>query len=352
MAVVQNGTVDLPADQNARASHHDVDSAAESLGLASNMSELETLGYTIVPPEKLDAGDLPARLRERLAAAATKYNGGVPPDFETGSTHTDLASPTGQHLYYLLAEDPVFQEALLHPVVLALAHHLVGKRAILSSCNGMLKGPGRRPLPLHAESPIQTPSKPLECNVTWLLSDYTKENGALCFVPGSHLSMRQPTMAENFRSFAAAGSGVNPDWGVSPGVVDVAPNAVAVEAPAGSLAVWSGYTWHGAYNRVTPGIRMSVLYFFCSRWLRPQEPYRELISQDILDAHDDTFATLMGRDIKLGWQTEGPEERGRAFERARRRQNANSSRPDTAIHGNADRPAVGTRTPVWQGPDP
>ena len=75
-------------------------------------------------------------------------------------------------------------------------------------------------------------------NVTWLLSDYSKEGGALCFVPGSHLLCRQPGPQEGYDQL------------------------VPVEAPMGSFVIWHGNTWHGAYRRQTAGLRMAVAFLF------------------------------------------------------------------------------------------
>ena len=38
---------------------------------------------------------------------------GIAPDYEPGLTHTDMQSPAGQHLFFMLYEDECFQEALL-----------------------------------------------------------------------------------------------------------------------------------------------------------------------------------------------------------------------------------------------
>ncbi len=69
--------------------------------------------------------------------------------------------------------------------------------------------------------------------------DYTKENGAFCIVPGSHKLCRHPKPGE--------------------GVED----AIPVEAPAGSAIVFHGNVWHGAFPRLTPGIRLSVNTYYC-----------------------------------------------------------------------------------------
>ena len=49
----------------------------------------------------------------------------------------------------------------------------------------------------------------------------------------------------------------------SPG--DGVEDAVPVEAAAGSLIVWHGNTWHGAYPKETDGLRMNVTTYMCNK---------------------------------------------------------------------------------------
>ena len=167
------------------------------------------------------------------------------------------------------------------------------------------------------------------CNATYLLSDYSRENGALCFVPGSHRAMRQPLASENFDfgrldPRAAMEEGALGDLDLAK--ITEAPNIVPVKALAGSLVVWHGNTWHGAVNRTSPGLRVNLVLFFCSPWLRPQEAYRECVPDEILARNDERFAGLMGRNMHFGWTAEGPVRRPWiAFERHRRRANAGFS---------------------------
>lgn len=304
-----------------------VDPDVGDLGLEANFAELEMFGLTVVPPERASTPDLVDRLLERLTEVAAERNHGITPDFDTGATHADLVSPTGQFLSYLLAEGRVFEEALMNPVVLAFARYLLGDDAILLSETSMIKGPGKLPLSLHADQPINLTPAALYCNATYALTDYTRDNGCLCFVPGSHRLMRQPTPAENF-SFGDVPAGeamarVSQGDGVE---LIEPPNVVAVEAPKGSLVVWHGNTWHGAFPRTAPGLRASLIVAFCHPHLRPQEAYRETLPQEILDRNDERFAQLMGRHIHYGWMSEGPEMKpGAAFERHRSRPNANTA---------------------------
>jgi ectoine hydroxylase-related dioxygenase (phytanoyl-CoA dioxygenase family) len=298
-----------------------------SLGLETHIAELETLGLTVVPPEKAAPPELIDRLIARVTEISADRNGGVKPDFDTGATHSDIASPGGQYLSFLLAEGEVFEEALLNPVVQAFAHHLFGNEAILYTLSSMVKGPGRMPLYLHPDMPIDRVLRPLTCNATYALTDYTRENGGLFYVPGSHLLARRPTEAENF---SVKGMSMNEGMAKAARGEDVRfidpPNILPVDAPAGSLVFWNGNTWHGAWNRTAPGLRVQVIVGFGHRSLRPQEPYREMLADEIIDRNGELFARLIGKEVVEGWMEEGPEYApGVAFERHRTRRAVNAS---------------------------
>jgi hypothetical protein len=266
------------------------------LGLEREAYELETFGLTVVPADRTTAASICERAFERVCELIEDRTG-VRPDEETGLTHQDVFIPS---LYHVIHEDAVFRELLLHPMALALATLLVGRRCVLVGTEVFMKGPatgtasdglrlGARgeglQLGLHSDNvtiPEPFPMIAHACNVTWLLSDYTKEAGALAFVPGSHRLCRQPFAGEAVET------------------------AVAIEAPVGSLVIWHGNTWHGSYPRTIPGLRTGIAYALAREYLRPYEPVRDAITDDMLEEGPPRFATLAGRDI-IDWSTEGPD---------------------------------------------
>lgn len=258
--------------------------AVRRLELADHIAELDVLGYTVVPPE-LVGPDLGGRLRDAVLDVAERRTGTRPTLADEIRFH-DPSVPFGHNLAYLLFEAEVFQEALLNPVVLTLVDHLVGENAVLSNCLAFIKGPGHDDLGLHCDNvyvPAPFPVHAQVCNATWLLTDYSRDDGALCFVPGSHHHGRHPGPGE--------GTG----------------ERVAVDAPAGSLAFWHGNTWHGAFARRTPGVRINLINAFMRMSMRPQEPYRETVTKAQLDRHPPRFATLLGQHVGYGWRAEGPD---------------------------------------------
>jgi hypothetical protein len=257
----------------------------ERLDLARHIAELEVKGYTVVPPEKVAPAGFAERLLEASLDLAEQRWGVRPwPGMSAEETPKKLRR-AGGGLSYALLEAPLYQEALLNPTALAFVTYLLGKNALLSSCTVMLKGQGGPDLDLHCDSfrlPDPLPALPQICNITWALTDYTLENGAIAMVPGSHRYLRRPLQNE--------------------GVAERVP----VEAKAGSLIVFGGQVWHGAYRRTAPGFRCAVSMYMCRPHLITQERYGEHVPQAIIDRHPPRFATLMGRRISYGWGAEGP----------------------------------------------
>jgi hypothetical protein len=247
-----------------------------TLGLEHNAWELDNLGYTVLRPELVGAGDLPVRLREKLLDLA-QGELGFRPDLE-GESPLGGATPIGRGYLMpaVLLRDPLFEQALMTRSMLALITYLLGESCMLSSSSAMLKVPAPERLELHSDQvgqPAPLPPYSQTANATWVLTDYSEENGATRFVPGSHKLCRHPTAAE----------ALDPS------------NAVTIAAPAGSIVIWHGNTWHGAAARTNPGMRVSLVFLFCRWYLMPQILHRQLATPEMLARNPQRFTTLMGK---------------------------------------------------------
>ena len=252
------------------------------------VTELDTLGLTIIPPERAAPPGFIRRLKEATLHFIEKHDG-RPPDFETGSTHKNQI--LGDY-HYLILHDPVFPEMLCQPVAVTLLDYLLGESSIVHANSALCKGPhdelipgSELVLPLHSDNQLLPgPFHPFAefANLTWTLTDYSKENGALAWVPGSHLLCRHPL----------------------PGEGDAM--AIPAEAPAGSIILWHGNTWHGAFRRRTPGIRLSIGCIYSRPYIWPRHPLREDVTPEILAANPPRFAKFCGRHVMTNWREAGP----------------------------------------------
>ena len=116
------------------------------------------------------------------------------------------------------------------------------------------------------------PPEPYTANFNYLLSDYSKEDGALGFVPGSHRWRRWPSPEEAEY------------WN---------DRCHPVEAPVGSMIIWGDHTWHGSYPRRTDGLRLMMLGTYCRAHMQTQEPFRQTVTQEALDRNPLRFGRLM-----------------------------------------------------------
>ena len=247
----------------------------KDLNLESYVLELEADGLTVVPPEVTGvSAEFFDRCTDVLLTQFTAMTGGCPISIEAGPVGElswperpagplapkDAPPPTQMLIQQLLQLDRCFRDLFVNPVVDALIDHLVGRAPImggkmrrLSSTNSFVKWQGEYgygpSLGLHCDqgaNPLPWGSRALTANATWCLTEYTLEDGALAYVPGSH------------RSNAHPGAGA-------------AKAAKPVVCPRGSVIVWPGSTWHGAYPKQTPGLRLNAVAYYRHQAVLPQE---------------------------------------------------------------------------------
>ena len=275
------------------------------LGLASHAFELDSKGYTVIPPEAVASPEFIQRVTDAILRVAERRTGvahALDKPGNPGRYCTQSASGNVYLLWHLLFEAEIFEEWLENAVLAAMIDYLLQGDGQLSSMMAILRWQhpdidDRDPdnsltLGLHADSPgsLTRPQashfqmlKDLVCNAALVLTPFTRETGALAIVPGSHRLGRQPL----------AGEGVE--------------DAIPVEAQVGSLVVWHGATWHGVFKRKTPGLRLNLTTFHCHRALKTQERYQWNVPEEMLARRSARFARIVGADDLMGWGAEGPD---------------------------------------------
>ena len=248
-------------------------------GLERNVVELAAYGFTVIPPEKTAASpDFVERLRDAILRTHGRRNEEPIDDYRTAKLEKG-----NQNSWWLLDEDDAFVEAALNPVTLAIARWACGQRAFLAGTSWILKAANKAVsiggydqtdiLPLHNDShAVPPPMSQYDhlVNTSWVLTDYSKEeDGPTVFVPGSHRFGRAPF--EHEQQFTEE---------TSPYPV------VPLRAEPGSLAVWSGGTWHGALPRSTPGLRVTLVLVWMRSYMKSIQDWRT-IDPELLDRHPD-----------------------------------------------------------------
>jgi hypothetical protein len=232
-------------------------------GLERNLQELQEQGYTVIPVDR----ELTDRLRLAIFAATESA--------KEGNSTFDRACGMP------LGLDPVFGEACEHPAVLAIAEFMCGRGYVLSALLATVRTAGSA-IQLHSDQawlPSPYPEHNAFMTACWVTDDFTRENGATCVVPGSHLLRRAPSPEESAARFA---------------------EAVAIEAPAGSVAIWDGSVWHGNIPRTAPGER-AVLHVSYGRVGYQRFHDFSYVGEEFRNSASATMRGLLGEN--LGFQT-------------------------------------------------
>ena len=253
---------------------------AESLGLLEHFDRLDEDGYTIIPPELVASNDFRERLLDAALMVNEKRSGQKIKATDLPTTQLNEDVPQRGH-WALLGEDPIFEDLIMNPAILTMGKYLCGNSLLLSDLVCQIKQKHEKfTHPLHTDqhgTPPPLPPYSQVCNVTMTLTDYTKGDGVTAIVPKSHKKGRYPHPKEfDFRA------------------EDAPVKAIPVEAPAGSLIVWRGDTWHGSYLRENPGLRVNIIMVFTRVYMRQIRNFRAEISQELLDRQSKEFAHLIG----------------------------------------------------------
>jgi len=237
----------------------------EALDLGPNVRELAESGYTVIQDPVAHA------LTDRVRAAILRL-----------AEETD-GRAKGYSAALLLGRDPVFEEAVLVPRLLAMAEVLLGRGFLLSQLIGSVrkKGPGN--LGLHADNswfPAPFPPWEIMCTACWVTDEFTLEGGSTMVIPGSHKLKRHPP-----RDIRKTLEGAEP-----------------VVAPRGSIVLWDGSVWHGNYPRQIEGERVVLHTTYTRIGFAPVEDYRHL-DDAWLAGKPPELATLLGRRLFLGSTT-------------------------------------------------
>ena len=200
---------------------------------------------------------------------------------EAHRNHDSAPPDSGFRATMLLRRGRIWEEAAIHPWVLALAEYLLGRGCLIYQSDTIVKGPGLDTHPgLHADYGASRVAEPfpeycLEATAIWAIDDFDLPAGPTVIVPGSFRNRRQ----------VPAGT--------------TRERAIPLELAKGSIAFWHGATWHGAMPRQTAGRRTSLHNAYVRFFMRPLERYDD-IDRSVVDRNPPAFATLCGLDDPFG----------------------------------------------------
>jgi ectoine hydroxylase-related dioxygenase (phytanoyl-CoA dioxygenase family) len=182
-----------------------------------------------------------------------------------------------RRIFNLIARGPRFRELVLNPTVLESVEAILGEGFLLSGTTSMHIGPGETPQLLHPDDGMVTLPRPHPATMVttlWALTDFTEDNGATRFVPGSH---KQP--------------GLVPKPGED-------AEAIAAEMPAGSVLVFHASLWHGGgpnTTRDTERYGLSIQYV--AGWCRQQQNLMLGTPREVVATYPRRLQELIGYSL-------------------------------------------------------
>ena len=221
--------------------------------------------------EVTEARELIMQYSEEQADKITHFHGG----------HEDQVH-LQRRVWNLLNKGEVFENMVQHRAVVAIGAAFLGSEFIMGSvaANRLLPGgPGQEP---HLDYPywdyyregtfpaLINSSFPLNMQATFLLDDFTAENGATAFLPGSQRRLAWPDEAV-FHAGAARQTG-----------------------KAGDCYVFNGMAWHCAMPNNSKENRTGILVNYVPKFVTPLEDQKRGVRPEVLERATPLLRQLVG----------------------------------------------------------
>jgi len=234
--------------------------------LAAHAERIARDGFTIL--ESVLAPDAADAIADDLVALERKLG--------IGYGKNDFEGEHTVRLYNLLVHGPLYEQIPVHEGVLPLVERVLDRGCLVSTLSSVSIDPGETAQLLHADDqliPLEKPHAPIVCNTMWALTDFTAENGATRFVPGSHLSDRNP------RPF------------------DDEEGARTAEMPKGSVLVFNGSLWHGGGANRSGERRVGIAMNYCAGFIRQQENQQLGVPRELARRFAPRLQRLLGYGV-------------------------------------------------------
>ena len=195
-------------------------------------------------------------------------------DFQIAFGQNEFEGFETRRIFNLIARGPSFRELVINETILDSVEAVLGEGFLLSGTTSMHIGPGETPQLLHADDGMITLPRPHPATMVttlWALTEFTKDNGATRFIPGSH---QRPAIVPSPEEEA---------------------EVVCAEMPAGSVLVMHASLWHGGGPNSTSEVeRYGLSIQYVAGWCRQQQNLMLGTPQDVVASYPRRLQELIG----------------------------------------------------------
>jgi len=232
--------------------------------LALHFHELEILGFTIiddvVTAAEIDV--LKTSIRGALIEDAKRFAG----------------RPGKQdfHIVELVNAGPQFLKLLDNNIMHQVFSHFLEDSCILYTYSTTLlpADVNVQTQTIHVDTGRLIPGYCHALQMTLALDDFTADNGATYYLPGSHHSLTQPSV-ETFDKYA-----------------------VQTIRKAGAALFWNPRCFHKAGINRTEGTRFAISTYAVRSWMKQRFDYPRMISQEMLEQCSPRLRRFLGVDVR------------------------------------------------------
>ena len=256
--------------------------------------EMDENGYCIVE-NLIDSATILEIQRRIETQARAEQEQGV-----TAIDQVQSENDKNQWVYLLINKGEIFQRLLEESTVHQIVEHVLGPHYLLSDFAATITHPGNKQMGLHKDqwwlpeprmpgvlhqrcgdinrenvqkgspAPSNLPiNPPVVCNVLWMVSDFTVENGGTRIVPRSHLSGTNPEPYGEYETINATGK-------------------------AGSAVIFEGRTWHSADLNTSHAPRYGITTYYGAPQFRQMLNFTYATRQEVLRGISKRTEYLLG----------------------------------------------------------
>lgn len=185
-----------------------------------------------------------------------------------------------ERLYGLIYKGEIFELMVQHPIAIKIIEAILGEDMTLAGSSAHILNIGATNMGVHIDYPYFTMKSPfspypvMDIQLIWMVEDFTSENGAPVFAPGSH------------------------KLGLPPDPVKFSQIASQVTGKAGSVVISHGLCWHDTSVNSTEKPRVSILFNYTPKFVRPMvDPLRDM-RQEVIDRASPKLKQLLGYEFQ------------------------------------------------------